>query len=29
MLKDKKNELIYRLNRHLDNTTWTGGDKNG
>ena len=29
MLKDKKNELIYRLNRHLDETTWTGGDKNG
>ena len=29
MLKDKKNELIYRLNRHLDETTWTGGDMNG
>lgn len=29
MLKDKKNELIYRLNRHLDETTWTGGDNNG
>lgn len=29
MLKDKKNELIYRLNRHLDETTWTGGDTNG
>ena len=28
MLKDKKNELIYRLNRHLDETTWTRGDKN-
>ena len=28
MLKDKKNELIYRLNRHLDNTVWAGDDKN-
>lgn len=27
MLKDKKNELIYRLNRHLDNTVWTGDNK--
>lgn len=28
MLKDKKNELIYRLNRHLDNTNWIIGDNN-
>lgn len=28
MLKDKKNELIYRLNRHLDNTNWIVGDNN-
>lgn len=28
MLKDKKNELIYRLNRHLDNTNWINGDNN-
>ena len=28
MLKDKKNELIYRLNRHLDNMNWIIGDNN-